>query len=65
MYLQRLVLFNNSELIFDHEIDVEEKLGSLDVGNKNFIFVESSILKAKRNQNFLAKKLISLFNYQI
>ena len=31
MYLQRLVLFNNSELIFDHEIDVEEKLGSFKV----------------------------------
>ncbi|NSU44397.1 hypothetical protein HRG91_14520, partial [Enterococcus faecalis] len=63
MYLQRLVLFNNSELIFDHEIDVEEKLGSLDVGNKNFIFVESSILKAKEKSEFLGEethKLVQL-----
>lgn len=63
MYLQRLVLFNNSELIFDHEIDVEEKLGSLDVGNKNFIFVESNILKAKEKSEFLGEethKLVQL-----
>ncbi|UDE95445.1 hypothetical protein LHA31_01205 [Carnobacterium viridans] len=62
-YLQRIILFNNSKLIFDHEEYVEKQINSLNIGKKNFIFVESSILKAKEKAEFLDEethKLIQL-----
>ena len=63
LYLQRICLFNNSKLIFDHELEVEKQLCRLKIENKNYVFVESSILKAKKKSEFINEethKLVQL-----
>ena len=55
-YLLRIALFRNSKLVFDHELEVENQLERLNLGNSNYTFVESSIPQAKEKNKFIDDK---------
>ncbi|OEU38376.1 hypothetical protein AJ89_14520 (plasmid) [Lactococcus cremoris subsp. cremoris IBB477] len=56
LYYQNIILFKNSYLIFDHEVDVEDRLAKMDIKSENYRFVESSIPKANEKSEFVDER---------
>lgn len=56
IYYQQIVLFENSYLTFDHEVDVEREIDKIALKNNNYQFVESSISKALERHEFIDEK---------
>lgn len=60
IYQQRMVLFDKSSLYFDHELNVEREISKktniYDLQNIKFQFLESTISKAKQNNEFVSEE---------